>query len=179
MMRIGVNGSVIVQLAAPADLDAVAALLAACVSEMQARGLDQWDDVYPTRATLAADIAGGTLYGAARAGDVVGSFTLNTIQDPEYGDVPWQILDGPVAVVHRLMVHPSVQRAGLGRHLMRVAEQRAYDLGFRAMRLDTYKMNDRALALYRSLGYAERGDVRFRKGVFACFEKALRPGFPP
>ncbi len=57
--------------------------------------------------------------------------------------------------------------------------QRAYALGFRAMRLDTYKKNDRALALYRKLGYAERGDVRFRKGVFACFEKALRPGFPP
>jgi GNAT superfamily N-acetyltransferase len=169
------SADVSVQLAGPADLDAVTALLGACVREMQARGLDQWDDVYPTRATLAADIAAGTLYRAARAGsgDVIGSFTLNTTQDPEYADVPWQITDGPVAVVHRLMVHPTIQRQGLGSHLMRVAEQRAYELGYRAMRIDTYKKNGRALALYRSLGYAERGDVCFRKGVFACFEKRL------
>ena len=166
---------VTVTLALPGDLDAVAALLADCVREMQARGLDQWDDVYPTRATLAADIAGGTLYRAARASDgrMIGSFTMNETQDPEYAEVPWQVTAGPIAVVHRLMVHPSVQHLGLGGFLMRFAEQRAFELGFRAMRLDTYRKNERALALYRALGYAERGDVRFRKGAFACFEKAL------
>jgi ribosomal protein S18 acetylase RimI-like enzyme len=172
--ELGVKVSV--ELAAPADLDALVALLGHCVHEMQSRGLDQWDDVYPNRATLAADVAGATLYRALRAGanDVIGSFTLNQTQDPEYAEVPWQIADGPVAVVHRLMVHPSAQRLGLGSYLMRFAERRAHELGFRALRLDTFKKNQRALALYRSLGYLERGDVRFRKGVFACFEKALR-----
>ena len=165
-----------VRLAVTGDVDALVALLGDCVGEMNARGLDQWDDVYPNRATLAADVAGGTLYRATRAPDadaILGSFTLNQTQDPEYADVPWLVTDAPVAVVHRLMVRPAMQRTGLGRLLMRFAEQRARELGYRAIRLDTYKKNERALALYRSLGYAERGDVRFRKGLFACFEKAL------
>lgn len=161
------------------DLDALVGLLADCVHDMQARGLDQWDEVYPDRAKLAADIAGGTLYRAARAGaaggDVrlVGAFTLNQHQDPEYTDVPWQFVAPPVAVVHRLMVHPSSQRGGLGRYLMRFAEGRAWELGFRTLRLDTLVANHRALALYRALGYREPGQVRFRKGLFTCFEKAL------
>jgi GNAT superfamily N-acetyltransferase len=165
-----------VQLGRASDLDALASLLSACVQEMRARGLDQWDDVYPTRATLEADIAAGTLYRATRAGgstELIGSVTLNQHQDPEYAEVPWQVTAQPTAVVHRLMVHPSVQRCGLGRFLMRFAERRAHQLGFRALRLDAYLLNDRALALYRRLGYSEPGQVRFRKGLFACFETAL------
>jgi GNAT superfamily N-acetyltransferase len=165
-----------VRLAGAADLDALVGLLGDCVREMQARGLDQWDQVYPNRATLETDIAAGTLYRATRADGSdgwLGSFTLNQHQDPEYADVPWRVTAQPVAVVHRLMVHPSAQRRGLGRFLMRFAERRAGELGFRALRLDTLLANQRALALYRNLGYAEPGQVRFRKGLFACFEKAL------
>jgi GNAT superfamily N-acetyltransferase len=170
-----------VRLAVSADVDALVALLGDCVREMNARGLDQWDDVYPTRATLAADVVAGTLYrairrdgGGADSGALLGSFTLNQTQDPEYAEIAWQFTKPPIAVVHRLMVHPDAQRAGLARLMMRFAEQRARTLGFHAIRLDAFKKNDRALALYRSLGYAERGDVRFRKGAFACFETALR-----
>jgi len=170
-----------VQLASAGDLDALARLLGDCVREMQARGLDQWDDVYPNRATLEADVAAGTLYRATLAGgggELIGSLTLNQHHDPEYAEVPWQVTAQPVALVHRLMVHPSVQHRGLGRFLMRFAERRAWELGFRALRLDTYLANDRALALYRSLGYGEPGQVRFRKGLFACFEKALGESDP-
>lgn len=171
-----------VRLAAAGDLDALVGLLGVCVREMQARGLDQWDELYPNPATLAADVAGGTLYRATRGdgdggdGDLIGSFTLNQHQDPEYADVPWRFVAPPIAVVHRLMVHPDLQRGGLGRFLMRFAERRAWELGFRTLRLDTLLANDRALALYRTLGYREPGQVRFRKGLFACFEKALSAG---
>jgi GNAT superfamily N-acetyltransferase len=160
------------------DLDALVRLLGDCVADMRARGLDQWDEVYPQRDTLAADLAGGTLYRATRAGGgaLIGALTLNQHQDPEYAEVPWQFGAPPIAVVHRLMVHPDVQRTGLGRFLMGFAERRAWELGFRTLRLDTLVANDRALALYRALGYREPGQVRFRKGLFTCFEKALSAG---
>jgi ribosomal protein S18 acetylase RimI-like enzyme len=178
---------VTVRLAAPADLDDLAALLRDCVNEMQSRGLDQWDEQYPNRSTLQADVEAGTLYLAAAetlAADgatavrtdrrtIIGAFTMNQHQDPEYADVSWQILEVPVAVVHRLMVHPTAQRTGLGRFLMGFAERRARRLGFRVIRLDTLPANTRALALYRSLGYREAGRVTFRRGIFACFEKPL------
>jgi ribosomal protein S18 acetylase RimI-like enzyme len=164
-----------VRLADPSDLAPLLALLRDCVSEMQARGLDQWDDVYPTSATLLGDIQTGTLYLASRAGatPLLGALTLNQRQDPEYADVAWAIAVEPIAVVHRLMVHPAAQRGGLGRFLMRFAEREAHRLGCRAIRLDTMDANTRALALYRALGYRQAGGVRFRKGAFTCFERRL------
>jgi ribosomal protein S18 acetylase RimI-like enzyme len=168
---------VVVRPAETGDIDDLLALLRACVNEMQARGLDQWDDVYPDRTTLAGDIQTRTLYLAARHGvpPLLGALTLNQRQDPEYADVAWQILVEPIAVVHRLMVHPAAQRTGLGRFLMRFAEREAHRLGCRAIRLDTMDANVRALALYRALGYRQAGGVRFRKGAFTCFERRIAP----
>ena len=168
-----------VRLGDAGDLDDLLALLRDCVRDMQGRGLDQWDDVYPDRATLAADLDARSLYLAAHgpppARVLLGAFTLNQRQDPEYADVSWRIAAAPIAVVHRLMVSPRAQRTGVGSFLMRFAEAEAYRLGFRAIRLDTHDDNARALALYRGLGYRQAGAVRFRKGAFTCFEKAL-PG---
>jgi ribosomal protein S18 acetylase RimI-like enzyme len=168
-------GHVTVRLAEAGDLDDLLALLRDCVSEMQSRGLDQWDDVYPDRSTLLGDIQARTLYLAARAGaaPLLGALTLNQRQEPEYADVAWAIAVEPIAVVHRLMVHPTAQRGGLGRFLMRFAEREAHRLGCRAIRLDTMDANARALALYRALGYRQAGGVRFRKGAFTCFERRI------
>jgi ribosomal protein S18 acetylase RimI-like enzyme len=166
---------VTVRLAEAGDLDGLLALLRDCVGEMQSRGLDQWDDVYPNRSTLLGDIQARTLYLAERAGApfLLGALTLNQRQEPEYADVAWAIAVEPIAVVHRLMVHPTAQRGGLGRFLMRFAEREAHRLGCRAIRLDTLDANTRALALYRALGYRQAGGVRFRKGAFTCFERPV------
>ena len=165
---------VTVRLAEVGDLDDLLVLLRTCVQEMQARGLDQWDDIYPDRATLARDIETRTLYLATRAGaPVLGALTLNQRQDPEYADVAWQIAVEPIAVVHRLMVSPSAQRTGMGRFLMEFAEREAHRLGYRAIRLDTMDANQRALAFYRALGYRQAGGVRFRRGAFTCFERRV------
>jgi len=168
-------GHVTVRLAEAGDLDGLLALLRDCVSEMQSRGLDQWDDVYPDRSTLLGDIQARTLYLAERAGApfLLGALTLNQRQEPEYADVAWAIAVEPIAVVHRLMVHPTAQRGGLARFLMRFAEREAHRLGCRAIRLDTLDANTRALALYRALGYRQAGGVRFRKGAFTCFERRV------
>jgi GNAT superfamily N-acetyltransferase len=159
--------------ASEADLDAVVELLRDCVADMRAHGIDQWDEVYPDRAKLQADIHDGALYVARDEHGIAAAMALNAHQDPEYADVAWRVDAPPFAVVHRLMVHPRVQRRGLGRSMMAFAERRARELGYRAMRLDTFAGNPRALALYTGLGYREAGTVRFRKGLFRCFEKSL------
>jgi GNAT superfamily N-acetyltransferase len=142
---------------------------------MRADGIDQWDDVYPTAANLAADVAGGTLYIASAEGrPVAGAFTIDERQEPEYAAVAWSISAPRVAVVHRLMVHPVCQGRGLGPYLMRFAELRGRQLGCGAMRLDAFTRNPRSLRLYERLGYRDAGPVTFRKGLFRCLEKDLR-----
>ncbi len=171
--------NVLVRRAHEDDLPRVAELLRECVQQMRADGIDQWDDVYPTTATLAADVGGGALYVASAEGmPVAGAFAIDERQDPEYADVPWSVQAPRVAVIHRLMVHPSCQGRGLGPFLMRFAESRARQLGYRALRLDAFTSNPRSLKLYQRLGYRDAGPVTFRKGLFRCFEKDLAEARP-
>jgi ribosomal protein S18 acetylase RimI-like enzyme len=168
------TSNVLVRRAHADDLPRLTALLRACVEHMRSRGIDQWDDVYPSEATLRADVEAGTLYVAAAPGrPVAGAFVIDERQDPEYAEVAWRLGDAPVRVVHRLMVHPECQRRGLGRHLMGFAESAARRAGGRAIRLDAFTGNAPSLRLYQTLGYEDVGQVRFRKGLFRCFEKDL------
>jgi GNAT superfamily N-acetyltransferase len=163
-----------IRVAVARDVDALTRLLSECIDDMRAHGIDQWDDVYPSRATIAADVESDTAFVATHLNtDLAGFLVLNEDQNPEYAEVAWSINGLPTAVVHRLMVHPEHQRKGLARFLMRFAEERARMLGYGAIRLDAFSANPRALRLYESLGYRDAGGVTFRKGPFRCFEKAL------
>jgi len=61
------------------------------------------------------------------------------------------------AEVKRMRVHPDVQRRGFGRLLLRRLEERAIELGYRRMVLDTTERQVAAIALYRSEGFVESG----------------------
>jgi GNAT superfamily N-acetyltransferase len=142
---------------------------------MQHAGIDQWDDIYPTEATLRADVAARSMHVAGLDdGRIAGVVVLNDRQDPEYGEVPWTIPDPPIGVVHRLMVDPDLQGQGLARRLMIFVEDFARERGDRTLRLDAFTNNPRALRLYQGLGYHDAGPMTLRKGVFRGFEKALR-----
>jgi ribosomal protein S18 acetylase RimI-like enzyme len=60
-------------------------------------------------------------------------------------------------VIWSIAVAPERQRAGIGRALMRFAEQRARALGLGELRLFTNARMTRNIELYRGLGYAETG----------------------
>jgi GNAT superfamily N-acetyltransferase len=156
------------------DIDRVMELVRDCIAGMRQAGIEQWDDIYPNRATMGIDARDGTLYlGSLDAEPFVGMFVVNDVQSPEYRDVPWTIEAARVGVVHRLMVDPRYQGRGLARELMQAAEARAARLGYGAIRLDAFSANPRALRLYRSLGYHDAGCVTLRKGIFHCFEKQI------
>ena len=153
------------------DVDALCALARQCIEHMRRQGIDQWDELYPSRHTFEDDVRSGTAVVAIKDSEIVGVIVLNDTQEPEYADVAWQFLDGPVAVVHRLMIQPALEGQGLARALMRHIENRAWTSGYQTIRLDAFEANPRACTMYERLGYLSAGRVRFRKGYFKCFER--------
>ena len=71
------------------EIDVLLRLVRECIEGMRGRGIDQWDDVYPDRATLERDIDEATAFVAMLQGVPVGMVVLNERQESEYADVPW------------------------------------------------------------------------------------------
>ena len=163
------------QPALTSDAVALNALKDACIAQMRAAGIEQWDEVYPDAAVLARDLTAGTLHVVRRGTHVLGCVTLDSAHDPLWQGMDWSAAGEPAAAVHLLMVHPSLQGRGLAKQLMAHAEPLARTQGFRAIHLDCFTANHAALALYERLGYRRTGTATMRKGPFVCFEKLLAP----
>ena len=73
-----------ISLARQADVDDVMRLARACIDDMRQRGIDQWDEIYPSYEKFAFDASAGTLYlGSSGRETAIGTFALDETQDPE------------------------------------------------------------------------------------------------
>ena len=159
------------------DVDAVLALYRACTAALLARGIRQWDDHYPVRATAADAAARGDLFLLVDGAATVGAVILNDLAAPEYAPIVWQC-PAPALIIHALVIDPARQARGLGRAAMACCEAFARAGGFATIRLDAYPGNAAAIALYEGLGYQRRGDVHFAfkpagHERYAVYEKRL------
>ena len=156
------------------ELPELVLLYQSAIRRMCEQGIDQWDERYPDYDTLFLDIQKKEMYGLFDEGRLVASVVLNEEQDEEYQGVSWQLRFDRIGVIHRLCVDAAQQRRGYARKIALLAEQEFRRLGYQCIRLDAFPQNPPAMRLYDNLGYCQCGSIRLRKGIFACFEKALR-----
>ena len=155
------------------ELDALLAVVREATRRLESQGIHQWDNIYPDSPTLQADIENRHMHVIEAQGAIAGMISLNDVQSPEYRDVTW-LFPGRALVVHRLVIAPSHQRQGHATRLLMFAEQEAKKQGYDAIRFDAFTENSAATALYGHLGYRTAGTVKFRKGLFFCFEKPMK-----
>jgi ribosomal protein S18 acetylase RimI-like enzyme len=144
-----------------------------CIKDMNAHGMDQWNDMYPKDAIFIADIEKGTLHTMRNEEQIAGIIVLSEEQDPEYETIQWIDTDGKVLLVHRLAVHPRWQRKGIASRLMDFAESFGKDNGYTSIRLDTYSQNPRTLKFFEKRGYARKnGEIYFPETdkPYYCYE---------
>ncbi|NLI22853.1 MAG: GNAT family N-acetyltransferase [Clostridiales bacterium] len=162
--------------ATPADLPAVYGIFQNAIDDMNARGIPQWDDIYPTPAILSDDQRKGQLHVAVGEEEVpLAAVTLNEECHPDYASAQWRHGE-PALIVHRLCVSPAAQGQGVGRGLMAEVEALAREKGYAGIRLDAFSQNPHALRMYERLGYEKRGEATWRKGLFYLLEKPVLRG---
>ena len=167
-------GDIVIRPARESDLDAIRAMVCRAVVHMNQLGNPQWGEDYPTRDFYAGDISRGELYAALVNGELAGVACINTSESPEYDSLPWTT-SRPAIVIHRMAVDPTCQRSGIGAALFRFAQELAVRQGLKAMRIDTYSLNDRMQALIRKMGFTQVGTIHLhgRPLSYPCFEKSL------
>ena len=155
------------------DLTEAFRLFTAAIRRMDEQGIPQWDAVYPNKAVLRRDILRRQLFVGLLDDRIACAFALSRQCDAEYAEGAWRYPDEPYMVIHRLCVHPAYQNRGVAARAMAYIERRLFTRGEHAVRLDAFSLNPYALRLYERLGYEKTGEVRFRKGIFYLYEKAL------
>lgn len=148
----------------------------ACAEAMRARGIFQWDDLYPSEAALRNDLDRRELWVFEAGGIPVALVAITPIMDPEYKQARWLTDTAGNLYVHRLAVHPDHQRQGIAGKLMDLAEGRARDAGVPSVRLDTFSRNPGNQRFYERRGYTRLGAVYFPAQSpypFYCYELPL------
>jgi ribosomal protein S18 acetylase RimI-like enzyme len=113
-------------------------------------------------ATLPGDYAppGGCLLIARYQGEVAGCVALRKLGDG-------------ICEMKRLYLRPQYQGKKIGRALAEAVIQHARRAGYSRMRLDTLHKLDKALALYKSLGFQEIAPYRDYRTVEAVFMELM------
>ncbi|UNX53288.1 GNAT family N-acetyltransferase [Georgenia sp. TF02-10] len=105
-----------------------------------------------------------------------GEFLVATLGPVVVGMGALRPVDVVTAEVKRMRVLPRWQGRGVGRAVARALEDRAVDLGFRRLVLDTTEQQRAAVALYASLGFVRTGSTVVAGMPAVLFEKDLAPG---
>jgi predicted N-acetyltransferase YhbS len=140
--------------ATPSEAGEILALLQRASERLHSQGIRQWlpGDIPPE--SVEAGIRNGEVFVAKRAGQIVGTVTL---QD---ADIPgnWRgVPHGDAVYLHRLAVDPAFSGQGIGLRILRWAEGRAASLGKTSIRLDCWAGNETLRRYYERAGYRCRG----------------------
>lgn len=117
-------------------------------------------DVYPTRATAEKALERDDLFvGLDDNDDIVGVAIINQQQVDIYYQGNWRYPaeDSQVMVLHTLVISPRHSGKGYGTEFVGFYESYALENSCPYLRMDTNEINQNARALYKKLGYEERG----------------------
>jgi predicted N-acetyltransferase YhbS len=95
-------------------------------------------------------------------GKIIGTITLEYPVEIPHGEY---VTDRPLALFGQFAVDPDVQRSGIGRRLIEIAEEKAVKLGAQEICLDTAQGADHLIGYYQRLGYEIRAEADWRPEV--------------
>ncbi len=155
-----------VRKAAAKDLPHLKEMYREIVGEMKSRGIDIWDEVYPSE-FLGEDIEKERLYLLTEGEETVAAFALCAESGGENA-VAWEDGGASALYLYRLGVSPRFLRRGIGSAALEKAVRIAGKMGAEYLRLFVVDSNEPAVNLYLKNGF---------RRVEGVYEDKIVPGF--
>ena len=102
------------------DLAAIVEIVCQAQEYFRSRGIDQWQNDYPTESVFLTDMELGESFVLEEDGRVIGTFMASFREDPAYRvivDGDWQYKE-PYAVIHRVAMDNRVKGRGYGSQII-------------------------------------------------------------
>ena len=159
----------IIRKAIPTDLPALMPIFDEARRTIAALGINQWQDGYPSREVIDADISRGESYAVELDGRVCGSFVLISDGDPTYDkiyDGAWltgDSADGYIAI-HRVAISVANRGSGISSEIIAYAADFAKKLGKLSLRIDTHEGNVVMRRMLEKNGFTHCGTIYLANG---------------
>ena len=160
--------------AAESDADTVQSILEEAARWLTYRGIGGWTPGSFPRRRILERIGRGEMYLAGLAGQTFGTLALQWSDEEVWGDTP-----GDAGYVHGLAVRRDFAGRGLGRELLRWAEDRVALSGRSYLRLDCLAENQGLNEYYGRAGFRCRGRARVWGMELNLYERRVRPSGAP
>lgn len=158
--------------AIPEDLEKIVALREEARAWLADNGIEQWKIPYPP-IKIAQAIERGEAYLV-----YLGEESIGTIRLQWSDEMLWGKTADDAGYVHNLVVSRKFAGQGIGREMLKWAEETATKAGKRFLRLDCAANNEKLCNYYQRAGFTPRGIRAFEIEEFTArlFEKKLAKG---
>ena len=160
-----------------ADLDGVMEIVRQAQASLKARGIDQWQNGYPDRPAIEADIARGWSYVLADGERVLGTTAISFAGEPTYDTIyqgAWGTEAPEYAFLHRIAVSGACKGKGVPSLFFQELERQARERGLPCLRGDTHRENKIMQRVMEKNGLSYRGVIYLEDGgERLAFEKVL------
>ena len=150
-----------------ADLPALMPIIAQGQRRLHARGVEQWQDGYPTEEIIRSDIEQNHCYTMRYDDVIMGMMVISFDGEPTYQRIyegQW-ITDGDsYGVVHRMAISDGFVGRGLAKEAFAFAENLAKERDVASVRVDTHRDNVVMNSLLRKIGYTYCGIIYLLNG---------------
>ena len=154
-----------IRLATEKDLEEMCRITQEAKDQLKGLGLSQWQKGYPNKEVWEQDIQKQRAWVAEENGRLLGQFTFQTTPDPSYGEIQgaW-FTDGEYAAMHRVCVSADSRGRGVAGKLFAFGFEKARELGFSSMRIDTHPGNLPMQNALGKAGFCRCGEIRLAEG---------------
>ena len=151
------------------EFDALMPIFDEARTTIASLGINQWQNGYPNRTVIMADIEKSQSYCVLLDGEICGTFALITDGEPTYNEIfdgEWLTGDGRehYFAIHRVAISVKHRGRGISTAIIEFCAERAREAKKASLRIDTHAGNVVMRKMLEKHSFSHCGDIRLESG---------------